>query len=301
MATKPSVRIPLWGTDHAPAAAGSSNSPQGTAPKIEPSSSLIASGFTGPPASPDYEIVNALLGDGGEWLDFLAALFDDDGAYTGDGSNGVFELETDTTALAVFQARNVNGGGDEAELRADRLGVGSDGGWLERLAAGHLRHNASVAEQRLDAQGFGPIAQGPAGSSFSDRSQGLYLHNLIKAKAQLNITGSSGAYDIELTDFGGGALEYNVASASMASDGTISLNFTDSLTNGKGTFRQLWIQLFDTGASAVLRSEQTTPSSGSTLRFRLLWQDTSGGAWTVLEPSETKAGFNSTFMNVIAI
>lgn len=300
MATKPTVRIPLWGTNHAPAVAGSGNSPQGTNPKITPDAALIQTGFQGPPTSPDYEIVNELFGNGGEWLEFFSELFDNDGKFTADSTHGAFGVDTDTSALVRFVLENVNGGANVAELAADRLGLNTDNR-LEAVAAGRMKHNAAAAERRFEADGFGPALETPAGSSFSSRAEGLYLHNLVKAKALLNTTGGSGSYGLQVTNLGPGNLSYNVSSASMSASGVVTLNFPDTLD--LGTFRQLWLQPFDvSGGGHVFKCEQLNPiSSNSQLYFQILYQAIGGGAWNVLTPSTVTAGLGTQFINVMVM
>lgn len=300
MATKPTVRIPLWGTNHAPAVAGSGNSPQGTNPKITPDAALIQAGFQGPPTSPDYEIVNELFGNGGEWHAFFAALFDNDGKFTGDSTHGALGVDTDTAALVRFLATNNNGGANVAELAADRLGLAVDNR-LEAVAAGRMRHAAAAAERRFEAHGFGPELDEPAGSSFSSRAEGLYRHNLIKGKALLVTTGGSGSYGIQVTNLGAGDLSYNIASASMNASGVCTLNFTDSLDNG--TFRQLFFQPFDVSSgNHVFKCEQLNPISSATqLFFQILVQPIGGGAWSVLTPSTVTASLGTQFINVMVM
>lgn len=299
MATKPSVRIPMWGTDHAPAVSGSGNSPQGTNPKITPDAGLIQSGFVGPPASPDYEIMNELIGNSGEYHDFFAALFGANGEYTGDATHGEFKPTTDTTALVRFVLENVNGGANIAEIASDRLALLVDNR-LEAVAAGRMKHKSAATERRFEADGFGPILEEPAASTYSKMSEGLYLHNTPKGKGLLTISGTSGAYSVDVLNLGSGDLSYNIASSSIASTGIITLNFTDTLD--LGTFRQLWIQVFSNTPDLVFMAEQLNPlSSNNTLYFRLRYQATAGGAWTVFKDTTAVANLANMLMNILVI
>lgn len=297
MATKPTVRIPRWGTSFTP-------QPDGSAPSnpiIEPSAAQILSGWTPPPSSPSYQVANALHHDAGEWINFFAQLFNNNGGATLGAANGRIEASVDTVgeirfkavhnaaALSVYEASRI-----AATLRLD-VGVSGQmtapdtgttpNGWTTWTGTG--LDGRTVA--RLD--GFQPSSKPLAAMP----AAALWLQNMVMGVAELVLGGVAGAYTLTLANNGLGA-DYALnlsALAWNAGTGEITLTHNNGGTGLRSPFDTLGIMLGGESynASFVYKMAKNAAAGGASnsYGFFLLFQPVAGGAWTVFKPGEAGA------------
>ncbi len=298
MATKPTVRIPRWGTSYTPQPDGSDPIVN---PVIEPSAGMIASGWTPPPSSPAYQIANALHHDAGEWINFFAALFNNGGAFTGGAANGRLEASTDTVGEIRFKA--VHNAAATAAIEATRLvasarlDLGTSGqltapntgttpnGWTTWTAAG--LDGRTVA--RFDGVHVSskPLAAMP--------SAALYLQNQVMGVAELVMGGVSGAWTMALANASGADFALNLSGLAWnAGTGELTLTHTNGGTGLRSPFDTLGIIVGGESYSAsyVYKIAKNAAAGGasSSYGFYILFQPIAGGAWDVLKPGTGAGG-----------
>lgn len=300
MATKPTVRIPVWGTSYTPQPDGSDPIVN---PVIEPSAAMIASGWTPPPSSPAYQIANALHHDAGEWIDFFAQLFNNGGAFTGGAANGRLEASTDTVGEIRFKAAHNAAGVAAIEaarlVATSRLDLGTSGqltapnsgttpnGWTTWTATGlDARTIARFDGFRPSAK---PLAAMPAPA--------LYLQNLVMGVAELQLGGSSGAWTLTIANDGlGNNYALNLTGLAWNSGtGEITLTHDNGGTGLRSPFDTLGVILGGESYNAsyvykIVKNAAAGAASNS-YGFYILFHPVGGASpWEILKPGTAAGG-----------